>query len=437
MDIVDSTAEFHGVQYFVRASADSNSLLIEVEQESNNERWCGNFSAEYVEEICAKTGNFKKFAVFVRMLATAFARNSESVFVDLLTYADLELLKSRKPNGSAVNSEAGKQLRKSNKRYMILTYAVEFDRVHFPLPLAYQAQPPPEALQRTISRLREQLVAARNGDINPTEAGTGAVAASHSPTAAHDAEATSALEQQYDELFEMFESQKDELEQVSKKAKSLTSQLQAAKRHLSRDQGLDGGGNADESEALRKKLASVEKDLAKEKATSRRQVTTHRKETQVLKREIETGEAKADNLRNKGKELARKLTETKRELTKQKTDHAQQARGRPSPARSVASDATTRVGRSRARSGSASRTRGTSRSATTPSPGGRSRRSRTPVTGGARGTSPRGTSPGSGGNGQANRRRTPSPANSKARSRSRSPSSAGSSPGGRFDPKVC
>ena len=94
------------------------------------------------------------------MLATAFARNSQSVFVDLLTYADLELLKSRKPNGSTANSDAGKQLRKSNKaseggtlphmtwpahsqlslqqRYLILTYAVEFDRVHFPLPLAYQ-----------------------------------------------------------------------------------------------------------------------------------------------------------------------------------------------------------------------------------------------------------------------------------------------------------
>ena len=84
-------------------------------QESDNERWCGSFSAEYVEEICAKTGNFKKFAVFVRMLATAFARNSQSVFVDLLTYADLELLKSRKPNGSTANSDAGKQLRKSNK----------------------------------------------------------------------------------------------------------------------------------------------------------------------------------------------------------------------------------------------------------------------------------------------------------------------------------
>ena len=28
--------------------------------------------------------------------------------------------------------------KKSNKRYMILTYMVEFDKIHYPLPLAYK-----------------------------------------------------------------------------------------------------------------------------------------------------------------------------------------------------------------------------------------------------------------------------------------------------------
>ncbi len=39
-----------------------------------------------IEDITAKTGNFKKFPVFVRMLLSALKQASDSVFVDLLTY---------------------------------------------------------------------------------------------------------------------------------------------------------------------------------------------------------------------------------------------------------------------------------------------------------------------------------------------------------------
>lgn len=46
-------------------------------------------SAADVENITQKTGSAKKFPVFVKMLMTALGHGSESVFVDLLTYADL------------------------------------------------------------------------------------------------------------------------------------------------------------------------------------------------------------------------------------------------------------------------------------------------------------------------------------------------------------
>jgi hypothetical protein len=35
---------------------------------------------------------------------------------------------------------------------LILTYVVEFDRVHYPLPLKHEAVPNPVALQKTIRR---------------------------------------------------------------------------------------------------------------------------------------------------------------------------------------------------------------------------------------------------------------------------------------------
>jgi coiled-coil domain-containing protein 61 len=74
------------------------------------------------------------------MLASALARKSNSVFVDLLTYSDLEMLKNRKAGAGANTSQQSNSSnqRAFNKRYLILTYTVEFDRVHYPLPLTFQ-----------------------------------------------------------------------------------------------------------------------------------------------------------------------------------------------------------------------------------------------------------------------------------------------------------
>ena len=36
-----------------------------------------------------------------------------------------------------------------------MTYAVEFDRVHYPLPLIHEDSPNPEALKKTIRRLKQ------------------------------------------------------------------------------------------------------------------------------------------------------------------------------------------------------------------------------------------------------------------------------------------
>jgi coiled-coil domain-containing protein 61 len=81
------------------------------------------------------------------------------VFVDLLTYADLEMLKARKEKAGGGGAGGGFQraLPPNNKRYLILTYAAEFDRVHFPLPLLYEDAPDPAALKRTIAELRSEL----------------------------------------------------------------------------------------------------------------------------------------------------------------------------------------------------------------------------------------------------------------------------------------
>jgi hypothetical protein len=47
-----------------------------------------------IEDITHKTGSFKRFGVFVEMLLSAITQRSDSVYVDLLTFADLVSLAS-------------------------------------------------------------------------------------------------------------------------------------------------------------------------------------------------------------------------------------------------------------------------------------------------------------------------------------------------------
>ena len=49
----------------------------------------------------------------------------------------------------------------ASKRYLILTYTSEFDRVHYPVPLGDEAEPDVRSLQRTCMRLRDELRAVR------------------------------------------------------------------------------------------------------------------------------------------------------------------------------------------------------------------------------------------------------------------------------------
>ena len=113
-----------------------------------------------IEEITLKAGNFKKFNVFSKMLRSALNKESESLYIDLLTYSDLESLKAKKMGNSGNSNASVSTLHSSRtqlKRYVILTYTGEYDRVHYPLPLNFEETPNVEALRRTIRRLRGQL----------------------------------------------------------------------------------------------------------------------------------------------------------------------------------------------------------------------------------------------------------------------------------------
>lgn len=92
------------------------------------------------------------------MLLSAVQQRSDSVFLDLLTFADLEMLQARKAGAAPGSMSASSApFVHHNKRYLILTYRVEYDRVHYPLPLAFEEVPTTATLQRVIRRLRTSL----------------------------------------------------------------------------------------------------------------------------------------------------------------------------------------------------------------------------------------------------------------------------------------
>jgi coiled-coil domain-containing protein 61 len=96
------------------------------------------------------------------MLISAFTGDSDHVFIDLLTSTDLEMLKMKKKAAASGSADTSMDSTKtgnraaSMRRYCILTYASEFDRVHYPLPLSYETTPNVESLLSTIRRLRKE-----------------------------------------------------------------------------------------------------------------------------------------------------------------------------------------------------------------------------------------------------------------------------------------
>jgi coiled-coil domain-containing protein 61 len=49
----------------------SNRLVIDVEDKYSGDLWRGDFSAKFLEELTNKTGTYKKFNVYVKMLVSA------------------------------------------------------------------------------------------------------------------------------------------------------------------------------------------------------------------------------------------------------------------------------------------------------------------------------------------------------------------------------
>lgn len=100
------------------------------------------------------------------MLCTAFDGDSNAVTLDVLSNEDLDALRQANGLGSKNASTQGITANAKSKRYLILTYQGEFDKVHYPMALQYCEAEDVSELKRTIIRLRDELEAGRKSQID-------------------------------------------------------------------------------------------------------------------------------------------------------------------------------------------------------------------------------------------------------------------------------
>ncbi|NXS29379.1 CCD61 protein, partial [Pomatostomus ruficeps] len=149
----------------VRVTVARSALRVEVEAHGTADLWRAEFDATFIEDLTRKTGNFKQFGIFCSMLESALTQSSESVSLELLTYSDLEALHSRKV-GKVTRPPHSTSSSLNTKRYLILIYSVEFDRIHYPLPLPYVGRPDLVVL---VQELQEQLEQLRARHLDETQ----------------------------------------------------------------------------------------------------------------------------------------------------------------------------------------------------------------------------------------------------------------------------
>ncbi|XP_053463631.1 centrosomal protein CCDC61 isoform X2 [Nycticebus coucang] len=270
---------FRGVEHAVRVVVSGQVLELEVEDRMTADQWRGEFDASFIEDLTHKTGNFKQFNIFCNMLESALTQSSESVTLDLLTYTDLESLRNRKMGGRS-GPTAPRSAQLNSKRYLILIYSVEFDRIHYPLPLPYQGKPDPVVLQGIIRSLKEELGRLRglNGqdtrDIRETE------------------------------IWHL----REQVSRLASEKRELESQL-----GRSREEALAGRAARQEAEALRGLVRGLELELRQERGLGHRAVGPRRsQDCRRLAKELEEVKASERSLRSRLKTLNNELALYKR-----------------------------------------------------------------------------------------------------------------------------
>ncbi|KAL4238643.1 Coiled-coil domain-containing protein 61 [Mactra antiquata] len=271
---------FHGVEYIVTMNVKNESILtVEVEDKLTADQWRADLDAAYIEDLTHKTGNFKQFSIFVSMLESGIIQASESVSLDLLTIADLQLLRQRKSGSTTTSAVPQRTVSLNSKRYLILTYTVEFDRIHYPLPLPYVGKPDPRQLQELVRNLRSEVKSLKQ----------------QGPSEVRNKDT---------------EKLRKELESVQKEKEDIESEFLQYRREM---KNTTQGNAMKELKMFKTMTRQLEEELMKEKTKHQRHVSKHSQQYRDLLEELEELRASERNLKIRVKSLTNELALFKRD----------------------------------------------------------------------------------------------------------------------------
>lgn len=140
-----------GVLYNVWLRFKAGDFSIHLENDETGEHWFNAFTPEYIDEMTRKTGNQRRYDVFTSMLASALEKTSTrrpnsqtplDLSLDLLFVEDLERM--RDANGGTHNDSVDATIQSAANKsrcFLIVAYAVEFERTFYPLPLNKSGHP--------------------------------------------------------------------------------------------------------------------------------------------------------------------------------------------------------------------------------------------------------------------------------------------------------
>ena len=149
--------------------------------------------------------------------------------------------------------------------YLILTYVVEFDRVHYPLPLTFQESPAPSDLKATLRRLQEELAQAKR-----------------------ESQASAELDLRCQTLAATIAAQAKEIDQLRKQVSQQQQQLQQQQQQLLDSPPLQHSPNGvGDLQSLKARLEKLEDELEGEKANHKRLMLHKNREYRELTEELE------------------------------------------------------------------------------------------------------------------------------------------------------
>lgn len=140
-----------GIIYNVWLRFKAGDFSVHLENDETGEHWFNAFTPEYIDEMTRKTGNQRRYDVFTSMLASALEKTSTrrpnsqaplDLSLDLLFVEDLERM--RDANGGAHNDSVDATIQSAANKsrcFLIVAYAVEFERTFYPLPLNKSGHP--------------------------------------------------------------------------------------------------------------------------------------------------------------------------------------------------------------------------------------------------------------------------------------------------------